>query len=211
MFKKRMQALMDLPRHKSYVPKEIDDPVYNMMELVELSKRYGAGFRIRGDHKKFTIVSKSLVLKGLVVMILCYLAFTITLAVLLAEPILWIITAVGVVIFALALKFGPLLFYNITVDTYTKKITVKSNNTLWVIGKWIRPGFEIDLSQFIKLSSEKKKRKSYAGEAYTIHYVNRVYIEYGQQKGAIIDFSEEINHHIFMICLTKLITKHTSY
>jgi hypothetical protein len=208
LIKKRMQEFKDMPRHLCYVPKNSEDPVYNMSELIELSKRYGAGFKIIGDHKKFTIISRSLVLKGLTVMILLFLAFVIWIAIGLKEPIAWIIIAVALPVFILALKFGPLLFYNITVDTYSRKITVKSNNTLGFIGKWIRPGFEVELSRLEKISSEVKKRRSSTGTGVlTVHYVNRIYLEYDQQKRPVIDFSNEINHTIFIVCLTRLIKK----
>lgn len=141
LLKKRMQEFKERHMHLSYIPKNSEDPVYNMAELIELSKRYGAGFKIIGDHTNFTIISKSLVLKGLTAMVLLFLAFTLWIAIGLKEPIAWIIIAVALLFFILALKFGPLLFYNITIDTYSRKITVKSNNTLGFIGKWIRPGF----------------------------------------------------------------------
>lgn len=210
MFKqlqKRMQQIADIPRHKSYVPKNSGDPSYNFSELVELSKRYAADFKIVGDHQKFTIVSKSLVLKGLAVLIGVYLVGVALLAIYAKEPIIWGILVVGLIVFLLALKFGPLLFYNITVDTHTRKITVKSNNTLGFIGQWIRPGFQVDFNRFEKLSAQMKKRRSWGGEYYTTHFVNRIFIEYDQQKRPVMDFRDEVNHNIFIICLTRLIKK----
>jgi len=205
LFKKRMQDILDNPKHKSYVPKDAGDPVYNLSELVALSQRYGSGFKVIGDHQKFTIVSKNFVLIGIVVMILVYLAFTSILAITTKEPILWFITVGKAILFVLALKAGPLLFYNITVDSHKQKITVKSNNTLGFIGKWIRPGFEINFNRFEKLSGEGKVRKSWGGEMYTTHYVIRIFMEYDQQKRPVIEFKDEINHRIFIICLTRLI------
>lgn len=209
--KKRIQHLKDLPKHKSYLPKDTDDPVYNLSELVALSKRYGAGFKVKGDHQKFTIVSNAAVTTGLAVMLLVCLVFIVALAITSNEPVIWLILAASLPILMLALKLGPLIFYNITVDTHTQRIIVKSNNTFGFIGKWIRPGFEISFNRFKRLSREGKVRRSWAGEIYTTHYVNRIYIEYDQQKRAVIDFKDEINYKIFIICLTRLIQKNIAY
>jgi hypothetical protein len=204
MFKQIKKELEDINNYKEHinsVPHDSLNPQDNFDELVKLTTRTNARFKVNGDSKKFVIQAQSdNIVIGICLITILFFP-TLGLYKNLTNPIYWLVEFGILVVFFLFFRYYPST-NNIEVNSYEKTIIISSNN---LIGKFIIPTIDISFKDFTKFTF---KETSISGKGMTSNF-NRIYICYNGQTRPIIDLSNGplyfINHRIFMICLTRII------
>ena len=199
--KKELDELKNHQEHMDFVPKDSLNPKDDFDELVKLTTRTNSRFKVNGDYRSFVIQSKSdNILIGVLLIIFLFFP-TVLLFQNLTDPIYWLVEFALLAIIFLFLRYYPST-NNIEINTYDKSIKIKSNN---LIGKYVIPTTNISFKAFEEF---KFKAKSSNGKGLATHF-NRIYICYRNQTRPFIDLLNgpfyNINHRIFINCLTRII------
>ena len=184
-----------------FVPKDSLNLKDNFNELVKLTTRTNARFKVNGDYRSFVIQSKSdNIIIGISLIVILFFP-TVLLYQNFNAPIYWFVEFALLTVIFLFLRYYPST-NNIEVNSYEKTIKINSNN---LIGKYIIPTIDISFNSFTEFTF---KAKSIKGKGMTNHF-NRIYISYDDQTRPLIDLPNGpfyyVNHRTFIDCLTKII------
>jgi len=184
-----------------FVPQNSLNPKDNFDEIVKLTTRTNARFKVNGDYSSFVIQSKSdNIIIGISLIVILFFP-TVLLYQNFTDPIYWLVEFAILAVILLFLRYDPST-NNIKINTYDKTIKINSNN---LVGKYIIPRIDISFNEFTEFTF---KTKSIKGKGMTNHF-NRIYICYTDQTRPFIDLPNGpfyyVNHRIFMDCLTRII------
>src|SRR5690625_2968501 len=199
--KKELDELENHQEHMDFVPKDSLNLKDNFNELVKLTTRTNARFKVNGDYRSFVIQSKSdNIIIGISLIVILFFP-TVLLYHNFNAPIYWFVEFALLTVIFLFLRYYPST-NNIEVNSYEKTIKINSNN---LIGKYIIPTIDISFNSFTEFTF---KAKSIKGKGMTNHF-NRIYISYDDQTRPLIDLPNGpfyyVNHRTFIDCLTKII------
>lgn len=199
--KKELDELENHQEHMDFVPKDSLNLKDNFNELVKLTTRTNARFKVNGDYRSFVIQSKSdNIIIGISLIVILFFP-TVLLYQNFNAPIYWFVEFALLTVIFLFLRYYPST-NNIEVNSYEKTIKINSNN---LIGKYIIPTIDISFNSFTEFTF---KAKSIKGKGMTNHF-NRIYISYDDQTRPLIDLPNGpfyyVNHRTFIDCLTKII------
>jgi len=199
--KKELDELENHQEHMDFVPKDSLNLKDNFNELVKLTTRTNARFKVNGDYRSFVIQSKSdNIIIGISLIVILFFP-TVLLYQNFNAPIYWFVEFALLTVIFLFLRYYPST-NNIEVNSYEKTIKINSNN---LIGKYIIPTIDISFNSFTEFTF---KAKSIKEKGMTNHF-NRIYISYDDQTRPLIDLPNGpfyyVNHRTFIDCLTKII------
>jgi len=199
--KKELEEIKNHQEHMDFVPQNSLNPKDNFDEIVKLTTRTNARFKVNGDYSSFVIQSKSdNIIIGISLIVILFFP-TVLLYQNFTDPIYWLVEFAILAVILLFLRYDPST-NNIKINTYDKTIKINSNN---LVGKYIIPRIDISFNEFTEFTF---KTKSIKGKGMTNHF-NRIYICYTDQTRPFIDLPNGpfyyVNHRIFMDCLTRII------
>lgn len=199
--KKEWNELRNQKEHMEYVPLHPLTSTKCFEELIKLTNRTNARFKVEGDSKSFVIRANSdNVILGFSLILLLFFP-TVLLYQNYKDPVYWF-AELGIIALILIYIRYSTTTNNIEVNTYDKTIKIQSNN---FIGKHIIPSVSILFDDFTNFTV---KAKSTKGKGLTNHF-NRVYINYNNLTRPLIDLPNGpfyfVNHKVFMSSLTLII------
>lgn len=204
MFEKLIGINRENKEHMKIVPKISENIKDNFEELVKLSKRKGSNFKIVGEYKNFIIKEYS---KFIIEIISWATIITILSTKILQEstPIISTLIIAGIIILILLYyRFYPTT-NNIEVDTYSKILSVKSNN---YIARILKPSYQIDFKDIDEFSFKEIRRKTNSGSS---GRYNLVYVHSNNKKIKLINLPcssfAYVNPNIFIGNLSSIINK----
>lgn len=201
--KKELDEIKNHQEHMDFCPRNLSNHKDCFDEIVKLTTRTNARFKVNGDYRNFVIQSKSdNILIGISIIIILFFP-TVLFHQNFTDPIFWLVEFAIIGVGFLIFRYYPST-NNIEINSYEKLIKINSNN---LVGKYIIPEIDIPFNDFTGFSF---KEKSVNGSGMTIHY-NRIYICHSGQTRLFIDLPNGpfyyVNHRVFMDCLTRIIKK----
>lgn len=204
MFEKLIGINRENKEHMKIVPKISENIKDNFEELVNLSKRRGSNFKLAGEYKNFIIKEYS---KFIIEIISWAVVITVLSTKILkgSTPIISTLIIAGIIILILLYyRFSPTT-NNIEVDTYSKILSIKSNN---YIARILKPSYQIDFKDIEEFSFKEIRRKTNSGSS---GKYNLVYVHSNNKKIKLInlpcsDFAY-VNPNIFIGNLSSIINK----
>ncbi len=199
--KKEWHELRNQKEHMEYVPQHPLTSANCFDELIKLTSRTNARFKVEGDYKCFVIRAKADNIVIAFSLILLLFFPTVLLYQNYKDPVYWFAELGIIALILIYIRYSPTT-NNIEVNTYDKTIKIQSNN---LIGKHIIPSVSILFDDFTNFTF---KAKSTKGKGLTNHF-NRVYINHNNLTRPLIDLPNGpfyfVNHTVFMYSLTQII------